>query len=125
MKAFTTTHLSTRAFGAHIRAMLLLFLLPLSISAVFGQKIAVIGIDHSSPSVGGGDYDGISFVATENLVLFSILPMVFMMRRIPDSGHYLLGMMVLNLLPNIPYLLVALPKAWSFIFKKRTRPAIH
>jgi hypothetical protein len=68
MKAFTTTHLETRAFGAHLRALLLLFLLPLSISAVFGQKVAVVGIDHSSPSVGGGDYDGISFVATENLV---------------------------------------------------------
>jgi hypothetical protein len=68
MKTVITTHLATRAFGTHIRAMLLLFLLPLSISAVFGQKVAVIGIDHSSPAANGGDYDGISFVATENLV---------------------------------------------------------
>lgn len=37
-------------------------------NTLLAQKVAVVGIDHSSPSAGGGDYDGISFVATENLI---------------------------------------------------------
>lgn len=47
-----------------------LFFLGLMFSGntLLAQKVAVIGIDHSSPTLNGGDYDGISFVATENLV---------------------------------------------------------
>jgi Secretion system C-terminal sorting domain/Calx-beta domain len=37
-------------------------------NTLLAQKVAVVGIDHSSPAANGGDYDGISFVATENLV---------------------------------------------------------
>jgi Secretion system C-terminal sorting domain/Calx-beta domain len=37
-------------------------------NTLLAQKIAVVGIDHSSPAANGGDYDGISFVATENLI---------------------------------------------------------
>jgi Concanavalin A-like lectin/glucanases superfamily/Secretion system C-terminal sorting domain/Calx-beta domain len=43
-----------------------------SANTLLAQKIAVVGIDHSSPSQNGGDYDGISFVATENLVAGTI-----------------------------------------------------
>jgi hypothetical protein len=41
-------------------------------NTLLAQKVAVIGIDHSSPAANGGDYDGISFVATENLVAGTI-----------------------------------------------------
>jgi CHRD domain/Ig-like domain CHU_C associated/Calx-beta domain len=36
-------------------------------NTIFAQKVAVVGIDHSGVA-GSGNYDGISFVATENLV---------------------------------------------------------
>jgi hypothetical protein len=51
-----------------------LFFLGFMISGntILAQKVAVIGIDHSSPAANGGDYDGISFVATENLVAGTI-----------------------------------------------------
>ncbi len=53
----------------HIATICLLILgFMLSGSNLFAQKVAVIGIDHSSPAANGGDYDGISFVATENLI---------------------------------------------------------
>jgi Concanavalin A-like lectin/glucanases superfamily/Calx-beta domain len=68
MKTFTTTPFHA-AFGAHIRAMLLLFLLPLSISAVFAQVTATETfegeLNFSDPGyVGTFSQGGITFTRT-------------------------------------------------------------
>jgi hypothetical protein len=65
MKTMTATHLASRAFGAHIRAMLFLFLLPLSISAVFAQKVIIIGANYSNATTRN---DAVSFVVNIPLV---------------------------------------------------------
>jgi Calx-beta domain len=60
MKTFTTTPFHA-AFGAHIRAMLLLFLLPLSISALFGQVTATEEFENETVGAGVFSESGINF----------------------------------------------------------------
>jgi hypothetical protein len=64
MKTFIAVHFHA-AFGAHIRAMLFLFLLPLSISAVFAQKVIIIGANYSNATTRN---DAVSFVVNIPLV---------------------------------------------------------
>jgi hypothetical protein len=87
MKTSTANLLATRAFGRHLRAMLLIILPPLcwllffcalSVQTLYAQKVAVIGIDATNGTAPDNttvftQNDGFSFVATQNLTAGSVI----------------------------------------------------